>query len=66
MALQDKYNCYHLAKKTVSRLSGRRKNNVLHIGGKASESTKQKIWMPTENRSDMRAGDLMLNMKPLT
>ena len=66
MALQDKYrSVITLAKEGgVTDLMVEEKSNVLHISGKASESTKQKMWDAYGKIDpDMRAGDLMLNIE---
>ena len=66
MTLQDKYkSVITIAKEGgVTALTVEEKNNVLHIGGKASENTKQKMWDAYKKIDpDMRAGDLMLNIE---
>jgi LysM repeat protein len=47
----------------VTNLKVEEKGNVLHIGGSATESVKQKIWDAyTKIDPDMRGGDLMLDI----
>ena len=66
MSVQDKYKNLidYAGKPRVENLSVSEKNGVLYVSGTSSSSVKDKIWkMYNDIDPDMRAGDLVLDIK---
>lgn len=66
MALKDKYSSLisFAQQPKVDNLSISENNNVLYISGSASKEVKDQIWnMYNQIDPDMRAGDLVLDIK---